>query len=83
MVIVRVFQAGGFEIVADFMYERCYSLDLKIEAVSVLTQATDPWIDLESSLYSLGTQLEKIVVSLTCNLNGIAMGINGDTLYVN
>jgi hypothetical protein len=49
------------------MYERSYPLDLKIEAVSVLTQATDPWIDLESSLYSLGVHLEKIVIALTCN----------------
>jgi hypothetical protein len=47
------------------MYESTFSFELKIEAVSVLTQATDPWIDLETSLSTLGPNLEKIVVALT------------------
>lgn len=67
-VFVFIFQAGGFEIVADFMYEPMYPMNIKIEAVSVLTQATDPWIDLETSLCSLGMHLEKIVVALTSNV---------------
>lgn len=47
------------------MYEPRNSFELKIEAVSVLTQATDPWIDLETSLSTLGPSLDKIVIALT------------------
>lgn len=38
---------------------------MKMEAVAVLTQATDPWIDLESTLMTLGVHLEKFIVALT------------------
>ncbi|ODN02494.1 Protein inscuteable [Orchesella cincta] len=58
-------EAGGFEIIADLLYEPTYSTWMKIEAVAVLTQATDPWIDLETTLMTLGVHLEKFIVSLT------------------
>lgn len=38
---------------------------IKAEAVAVLTQATDPWIDLESTLLFLGIHLEKLIKALT------------------
>ncbi|CAL8105012.1 unnamed protein product [Orchesella dallaii] len=58
-------KAGGFEIIADLLYEPAYPMWMKIEAVAVLTQATDPWIDLETTLMTLGVHLEKFIVSLT------------------
>ena len=39
---------------------------VKFEAVSVLTQAADPWIDLDGSLSNLSCELEKIIICLTC-----------------
>lgn len=58
-------QAGGFEIIADILSQPVYPLSMKMEAVAVLTQATDPWIDLESTLMTLGVHLEKFIVALT------------------
>jgi len=55
-------------VIADILSDPQTGLQLKYEAVGVLTQATDPWIDLQSTLTYLGRHLEKIVFSLTSRL---------------
>ena len=58
-------QAGGFELLSDILYDSSIHPSVKFEAVAVLAQVTDPWIDMETTLTNLGGYLDKIIVSLT------------------
>lgn len=59
------------------MYESSVPLSIRVEAIAVFTQATDPWIDLETALGNLSIHLEKIVVALTSKCEFRVWGGNG------